>query len=269
MRTSARSRVRSRAKSSASSAAHCSQCGANASPSRSMPTLASARRTAPRPRPAPSEVGEAAAPLPTPSSDQQRQRAPRRPSRRTRRPASRSGGSCPADPRPAVAAARRAGRRPPGSPDQPGKRSSMCTTRAPGRRARGHRRRPASSCPTRPGRRRRSAGRRRASAGARSRPARRTVGERRTHQASPRPAVGRHRVDDLVARRAGGPGWCARRARRTWRAGTTPSRRSAAARAPEPVSGVCTSPAPSSPVRCRSGAPTGSAAGPCRRLRWR
>ncbi len=63
-------------------------------------------------------------------------------------------------------------------------------------------------------------------------------------------AVGRHR-----RRRTALPGsrctptWRARTARRTWRAGTTPGRRSPAAPAAGPVSGVCTSPAPSRPVR--------------------
>ena len=43
-------------------------------------------------------------------------------------------------------------------------------------------------------------------------------------------AVRRDRVDERVARPAGGRCWCARTARRTSRAGTTPGRRSAAGR---------------------------------------
>ena len=66
-------------------------------------------------------------------------------------------------------------------------------------------------------------------------------------------AVRRHLVDELARPEQVHGVRCARTARRTWRAGTRPGRRSASRPPAWPVSGVCTSPAPSSPVRCSPG----------------
>ena len=93
---------------------------------------------------------------------------------------------------------------------------------------------------------------------------------RRTHRAHQngssevraRAAVGRHRRRRTRPRPAGARRWCARTARRTWRAGTTPVSPTRSVAAAGPVSGVCTSPAPSSPVRCSAGRrPRAAAAG--------
>ena len=82
---------------------------------------------------------------------------------------------------------------------------------------------------------------------------RRRAGSRpRRSERQPAPAVGRH----LSTMRSPASRWTSGRARtprRTWRAGTTPGHRSAVRGAPGPVSGVCTSPAPSSEVRWRPG----------------
>ena len=69
-------------------------------------------------------------------------------------------------------------------------------------------------------------------------------------EGEPVATVGRDLLDEPRRPTAGARCWRARRARRTWRAGTRPGRRSPAVAAGCPVSGVCTSPAPSSPVRC-------------------
>ena len=112
----------------------------------------------------------------------------------------------------------------------------------------------ASSCRSRRDRRRRPAVRRRAWRRRGRGPASSSEhGPARHQKASPWPRYVGTRSDEGARRRAGGRCWRARRARRTSRAGTRRGRRSAAAPAACPVSGVCTSPAPSSPVRCRPG----------------
>ena len=254
-RTSARSRVRSRVNSSSSSRAHCSQWGAKASPSRSRPrrrrsSYGASTQTSTvcrdvEPRRAAADALE----------DQQRHRLD-----------DHGLGELPGDPVVAAVAART-------SLAQRVKQLRRAARRRAGARPAGeqvvhvHDRAPSSNPAATASARVRLAGAGRTVEAQQPTGAEASAGAARAGQDScgvvTRPAeaaVGRHRLDDLAHRRPGGRGWCARRARRTWRAGTRPSRRSGAGAAPEPVSGVWTSPAPSSPVRCRPGGAQGSGA---------
>ena len=255
MRTSARSRVRSRANTSASSTAHCSQCGAKASPSRAMPR--SIRRCVRRldPDQHRDEVGEAGRSAADALDDQQRSGIHHDPL-----------GELSGHPVVAAVGARpvlgegsqqvvRAGRRPPAGRTSPG-RGRPCAPRwPPGPAARS--RPPRSSCPSRRGRRGRSGGRCRGSVGGP------VASDRISAGVGPGDAAG-------LTRRAPGRGRTAR-CRRSRRPASRCTRLVCSAsspdlacrnhtqspicssRAPGPVSGVCTSPAPSRLVRCRSG----------------